>query len=863
MASIKQTHDLPQLKQLAINRWPELLGLDAEILNPKRHHPCPRCGGNDRFRALDDFRTSGAVICNQCFSQGNGDGIAAYAWLHGVSPGEAIRQLAAKLGMEADRAKAAKGKAVVAKPQPSDQFRWLPWNESLTAIFCMRKRGIVATSLVALGAQFGSHYGTTTIALPVRISTGEIVGYTAASATGAKLIIEQKDDTGRVVSSESVSWKNVFPSGNIGIIGTPNLFDAAAREGLTRIYKTEGPSDLLALVALLQPTEAAWCNPCGAGENPEKFGWLLKWMEGRQVVVIHDRDKAGVAGAIGDPEKGKPGFAGWAARVAREVRNVELPYAVTESKGRDLRDWIVEGGDVFGLEELIAEAPVINAAGIAVLEDGADPHYLARVNLRNYEAKHNRRLVFWKNEWYRWKAGCYVKIDGSELRSKVTMAIRKEFEVQWQTDLETYYEWKRGPKYEEGRDKGPPKIQKVTPQLVGSVVSAMASMVQIPGTVTMPCWLPDRSERHYVSMQNGILDFEKVFAGRSVDQFLLPHSSNWFSQFQLQYKFDFNSKCPTWLEYLNYSMDGDQDRIDLLQEWAGYLLTTTNAMQKFIVLEGKGGNGKTVYFAAMRAMLGNENVSSVALENFGGRFDLSTTIGKAANICGDVGEIDAVCEGSLKMFTGGDAMTFDRKGLAPLEMIPTAKLMMAWNLRPRFKDRSGGVWRRMILVPFEREVDESRRIAGMDSYKFWLASGEVPAILRWAIEGLERLNTMGRFTRSKICEKAAAEYRLESNPANDFLLESCFERPEGKIQCQWLYDLYAAWCRQAGHTYPLARNQFGKEVKKTFPFVDRKLLKGNFQDASEKDRDRIWYYTGIDFSVDRICGKYVYEEGSL
>jgi putative DNA primase/helicase len=406
-------------------------------------------------------------------------------------------------------------------------------------------------------------------------------------------------------------------------------------------------------------------------------------------------------------------------------------------------------------------------------------------------------------------------------------------------------------------------VKKVTPQLVGSVVSAMASMVQIPGTVTMPCWLPDRSERHYVSMQNGILDFDQVFAGRDIDQFLLPHSSNWFSQFQLQYKFDFSSKCPTWLEYLNYSMEGDQSRIDLLQEWAGYLLTTTNSMQKFIVLEGKGGNGKTVYFAAMRAMLGNENVSSVALENFGGRFDLSTTLGKAANICGDVGEIDAVCEGALKQFTGGDAMTFDRKGLSPLEMIPTAKLMMAWNLRPRFKDRSAGVWRRMILVPFEKEVEDSRRIAGMDSYKFWLSSGEVPAILRWAIEGLDRLKTMGRFTRSKVCEKAAAEYRLESNPANDFLVENVADKAEGRIQCQWLYEMYAGWCRQAGHTYPLARNHFGKEVKKTFPSVDRKLLRPNFQDASEVDRDRVWYYTGIDFSVDRICGRYVYEEENL
>lgn len=314
------------------------------------------------------------------------------------------------------------------------------------------------------------------------------------------------------------------------------------------------------------------------------------------------------------------------------------------------------------------------------------------------------------------------------------------------------------------------------------------------------------------------------------------------------------------MNYLEYAMEGDQERMDLLQEWAGYLLTNTNYLQKFLVLEGEGGNGKTVYFAAIRAMLGPENVSSVPLENFSGRFDLATTIGKAANISGDVGEIDSVAEGALKQFTGGDCMSFDRKGLTPIEVIPTAKLMMAWNLRPRFKDRSMGVWRRMIIVPFQREVEESRKIQGMDSYDFWLNSGELPAILRWAIEGLDRLNTMGRFTYSEVCAKAAQEYRQESNPAGDFLTDHIQESSESRISCKWLYELYRLWCRETGHSYPLAQNQFGKEVFRKFPRSERRKQRTDGLEASENDRSRIWYYTGIDFSVDKICDQYVYGE---
>ncbi len=52
----------------------DVAGILEESLDG-RHHPCPRCGGTDRFRCIDALR--GAVLCNQCFRQNNGDFIAA------------------------------------------------------------------------------------------------------------------------------------------------------------------------------------------------------------------------------------------------------------------------------------------------------------------------------------------------------------------------------------------------------------------------------------------------------------------------------------------------------------------------------------------------------------------------------------------------------------------------------------------------------------------------------------------------------------------------------------------------------------------------------------------------------------------
>ena len=45
--------DVEALKRQAAGRWPELLstlgGVSADILDGK-NHPCPKCGGTDRFR---------------------------------------------------------------------------------------------------------------------------------------------------------------------------------------------------------------------------------------------------------------------------------------------------------------------------------------------------------------------------------------------------------------------------------------------------------------------------------------------------------------------------------------------------------------------------------------------------------------------------------------------------------------------------------------------------------------------------------------------------------------------------------------------------------------------------------------------
>jgi P4 family phage/plasmid primase-like protien len=257
--------------------------------------------------------------------------------------------------------------------------------------------------------------------------------------------------------------------------------------------------------------------------------------------------------------------------------------------------------------------------------------------------------------------------------------------------------------------------------------------------------------------------------------------------------------------------------VALLQQYAGYLLLPDTRWQRFLMMLGDGANGKSVICAALRAMLGEENVSSVPLELFGEKFHLCETLGKLANIVAEVGELDRVAEGQLKAFVSGDPILFEQKFRPPFTAKPTARLVLATNNVPAFSDKTDGLWRRMLLLKFTVQIPEEERVAGMDSAEFW--RGEAPGIFAWALVGLAELRRQGGFIVPRPCQEDAEQLRADANPARRFLLEG-YEEGDGEIRVDDLYTAYSNWSRQQGH-HPLSNVGFGREVARRFKRVRR------------------------------------------
>jgi len=197
-----------------------------------------------------------------------------------------------------------------------------------------------------------------------------------------------------------------------------------------------------------------------------------------------------------------------------------------------------------------------------------------------------------------------------------------------------------------------------------------------------------------------------------------------------------------------------------------------------------------------------------------------------------VGELDSVAEAQLKAFVAGDSMQFERKFKDPIEAVPTARLILATNNRPRFVDKSDGIWRRLILVPFNRIVPPDKIIVDLDKQ---IIKEELAGVFMWAFEGLYRLLQNGYFTKSDLVEKELAEYKLEGNPAKSFLLDN-YEEGAGEISANEIYQEYRTWCEDFGFS-PMNSANFGKEIKRVFSNAQRKQKREN--------SERIWVYDGL------------------
>lgn len=309
------------------------------------------------------------------------------------------------------------------------------------------------------------------------------------------------------------------------------------------------------------------------------------------------------------------------------------------------------------------------------------------------------------------------------------------------------------------------------------------------------------SNPKYIVFNNGVFDLEtKELLDYSPEHIIknkIPHNYNPTSYHELLDK------------TLNKIACNDKKLRATIEEMIGYTLLRRNELGKSFILTGNGSNGKSTLLDLIMELLGEDNVSSVALKELNDRFKTFQLDGKLANIGDDISNEYIQDNSTFKKLVTGEKVNVERKGKDPYDFKNYSKLIFSANELPRINDLSGGLKRRILFIPFNAVF--SKKDPDYDPFiKDKITTPEaLEYLLKIAIDGLYRILNNNNITTSKASEQVWDEYEHINNPVVSFL-------EENKIENESITDVfrkYQMWCIESG-LKPLSKIVFGKEVRK-------------------------------------------------
>ena len=298
-----------------------------------------------------------------------------------------------------------------------------------------------------------------------------------------------------------------------------------------------------------------------------------------------------------------------------------------------------------------------------------------------------------------------------------------------------------------------------------------------------------------------------------------------------------NAKCAKWLLFLS-EIQPDKAMQRLLQQLAGVMLCGNANLQRLVFFFGQGANGKSTFIELISWLLGDYTqriATELLMQNTrssqGPSADLAALKGCRLAFCNEVEEGRWLAEARVKELTGGDTITARVPyAKSAITFRPSFTLVMVGNHRPEIHDTSTGMWRRMLLIPFDTIIPEAKR----DPNLLEKLKEEGPGILNWALAGYHDYLRHGLRVPKTVTESTRV-YRDEQDIIGEWVREHCNVTTGAVYSKSEMYKAYQNWSKTRGQ-HPLSLGRFSRRLS------DR----GYKQDAGRRN------FVGLELNDDGI-----------
>ena len=317
--------------------------------------------------------------------------------------------------------------------------------------------------------------------------------------------------------------------------------------------------------------------------------------------------------------------------------------------------------------------------------------------------------------------------------------------------------------------------------------SRIGAMIRLASTEPEAPAMPDQLDTNLSALNvlNGTID---LHTGK-----LRPHRREDLITKLAPVEFDGTAQCPMFMSFLDKITAGDEELQKFLQRAIGYGLTGDTSEQVMFVAYGTGANGKSTLLNVIQDLLGDYALQTptdtfVRKRDRSATNDLARLRGSRFVVATEVNADGKLDEVLVKQITGGDKISARFLYREFFEFQPECKIFLVTNYKPDISGSDEGIWRRIILIPFEVRIPEGER----DKHLIEKLRKELPGILAWAVEGCLAWQWEGLCPPERV-RAATSRYREEMDWMSTFLRERCLLRERAITSAADLFAAFGLW----------------------------------------------------------------------
>jgi putative DNA primase/helicase len=324
------------------------------------------------------------------------------------------------------------------------------------------------------------------------------------------------------------------------------------------------------------------------------------------------------------------------------------------------------------------------------------------------------------------------------------------------------------------------------------------------------------TDTHLLPMANGVLDLKT--------KKLMPHDPKLYLDWMLPHVWDDQkAEYPIITKFLHSLAGGDSHKIQTLLCFLAAVLRGMSDSQKFLEIIGTPGTGKSTFIKLACELVGDANILTTSLEQLqNNKFETANLYGKRLAIITDADKYGGSVE-VFKAATGKDPLRSEKKNKQQgRSFVFHGMFIVAANQPVQYRDQSTAMMRRRVPLHIDHRLDKKNSDPDLLEKIIKELPGFIHDLVDIPEEYIESVLTDANDHRAdtdarSLCETNVVAEWLDENVIADAIVTTKIgnaQREGHKIlnSEDWLYPNHVSWCETTGKKGHNALNTFRRTV---------------------------------------------------